>query len=169
MGEWKYYNTSARPVHTLCVTGNLCNQFLQIDFEVGVRSVARAAREMTCNRKCASVRGLGNNSRRPIFRNVSCSLLSARRLRACSFRGEVRVGPFPDGIRELEANDPNGSLASLGTNLELPTNLVLPKYLTHCQATSLVLERKLKKRDGDVLKAPRCNSSCEQREQAKAA
>ena len=52
------------------------------------------------------------------------------------------MGPFPDGIRELEANDPNGSLASLGTNLELPTNLVLPKYLTHCQATSLVLERK---------------------------
>ena len=38
-----------------------------------------------------------------------------------------------DGIRDLEANVPNGCLASLGTNLELPTNLVLPKYLTHCR------------------------------------
>ena len=41
-------------IHTLCVTGNLCNQFLQIDFEVGVRSDARAACEMTCNSRKSS-------------------------------------------------------------------------------------------------------------------
>ena len=38
--------------------------------------------------------------------------------------------------------------------LELATNILLSRELSPCQATSLILERKSKTRDGDVLERP---------------